>query len=418
MVFEVYQNMRVMIRIISQINFIMKFNCATLFLVIFATILMVPANGQISKGDYILDFNPFISDSNVEGRHPSVIVRGTYLKMITDRIMIGGGIGFVHSQYLTTSSGDDLFFPYNQFQLSPTFRYYFSNGKISPFASLQNRITFTNFSGPRLEDEFRFNQTLGLGANYFIGDHVVLEGLLSFNVLDLGDSFDPAKTLNLGLGVKLFFTDALKNDVDHLSDKIFRKGVIETSGNFLSINHRFNETFKGSFSLFPRIRYFIKDRLSVVGEFNYASYYFADRRDYDIGGSLGLAYFHKLIEDFYLKLDIQADISHSKFGRGTNFERSSETISVPLSAELQYLHKQKRIYIGASYSTNKIDLDDRFFDDVNRNSLRAYLGLDYFVQDNVYFKGEFDFFRRKDDGVEGSLNRTNLTFGVGFFFSR
>jgi hypothetical protein len=117
------------------------------------------------------------------------------LHFIADRVGIGAGLGLD----LVRADGETLT---SSFSFSPTVRYYVTDGSpIKVFGQGLFGIGSFKFLG----DKSRFS-TLGLalGADYFLNEHVALEGSLGWNSVKVKD-VDRDGNFGLSFGVQVFF---------------------------------------------------------------------------------------------------------------------------------------------------------------------------------------------------------------------
>lgn len=145
-------------------------------------------------------------------------------------IMIGGNVGFANSKYgdfsqtliainplvgyfvidklalgssitLNIFSGDGL--EGTRFGAGPFARYYFTDGSnIRPFA--QGGIQWSSFKPKEGDSQSTFGFDAGIGASFFLNDHVAIDGIIGFNSSKDENDDDSTTTIGVAFGVQAF----------------------------------------------------------------------------------------------------------------------------------------------------------------------------------------------------------------------
>ncbi len=392
-------------KIINYINLIFA-------IVVFSTKI----NGQISKGDFILDFSSWAYLSKGTLNKPLGNFEATYMIMISNKFMIGGELYYNHN-FLNevNTSGEWEYYPFNSYRISPTIRYYFTNKKLAPFATLKNDLSLTKFEKEEpWENNNGYRGIVGVGVNYFLGNNIALEGLITSNLISLGGFKDESKHISLSTGIKLFFNSQLQNNMESLPEKILKKGNFETSGNFINFRHSPKGSPTSSFHFSPDIRYFITDRFNIYGNYSFHESRLKSSNWYEMNFGLGAEYYFRFNDNLYLNLGITGILELDTRHLNEIFKNSYRTLDIPISTSLNYFHNQKRMYLGIRYRYFELKALNRKITINERNTFSLFVGLDYFVKENIYFKGEFDFSSRNSSNIMNQVNSGALTLGVGF----
>ena len=368
---------------------------------------------QVGKGDYILDFNAFVGISNLEPKEPSFTSSITYLRFITDRVMVGGRTSFAQGHVVSPASSDLRYFKINNFQISPAVRYYFGAGKWAPFASLENVVSFRNVEeGPLQENSTGSEAIAGLGFNYILGQNITLETNLQSNVVGFGTAKNNTRYLSLNAGVKLLFSDKWTNQIDSISSKVLKRGVFLTSSTF-GFRQTFNNFSHTQFQISPNIKYFLTDRLNVSAQLSYFHFGADETNLRSIRVGLGVERYFNLTGGLFLNVSASSALDLLS---GTVLS-STKLLSIPLEVGLSYFANQKRWYVGARYSyLNSIGNSST---GGHSNDVALIGGVDYYVLDNVFVRANLNLNISK--GNENFLPESRsgaLNLGVGFLLDR
>lgn len=350
----------------------------------------------------------------------------SYMKMVSNRWMLGGGIQYSPGTSTDFNSASRESYPYSIYTISPRFRYYFSNKKIAPFTFLDSEFFTKKYKDTSFEKTSWGLETFaGIGVNYFIAKNVAIESTLKTNVINLGNNKDNPLQVNWNTSLKLFLNTSFTNTVDSLSSKVLKKGNFTTSAKF-SFNHIRNEDLVSRLSITPNIRFFITDRLNI-----YASLYFNKTKhdyssqvvthSYSGGYSLGAEHYQKILGNFFSSVGL--GFSRSEYGttiqseilntRQTNHQRN---FVLTTNLTFHYFKKQKRFYGGIRYVFYELNVTTNSTRNDNFRTLTIFGGLDYYVFNNVYVQTNLNLVKTKYENRSDYLG-ANLSFGIGYLFN-
>lgn len=395
----------------------------TRILTVLIFLFSINLNGQISKGDFMVDFYGSMSYNNFEPESPTtpegtyynplLRLRFSYMKMVTNRLMLGGGLGvFNGAKSDINTVGGREFYPYNTYQFSPQLRYYFYNKKIAFFASVDNYFSVQKFKDSNFQEtSWNGVTTAGLGVDYFLSKNVALESTLKTNVIKYNDNYDNRFVLHWNTSLKLFLTPGFSGGVDSLASKVLKKGNISTALEF-NLTPEFGDKTRSYLRISPSVSYFITDKINFFINSNYL-HNKSINADRNIRVSFGGNYYQKIVGDFYTSLGLGTELRSRNFEvSGTRFLRSYSLFS---DCTFHYFKKQKRFYAGIHYDLFKSGLGNIL--GTNTNQAWAFNGgLDYYVSDNFYLNANIYGYRSRVVDF-GLYKQARLSVGVGYLFN-
>lgn len=180
-----------------------------IFTFLFCIILFLSeAHAQTEKGTLLLGGSAGMSFDSREGpNYFNVFVSPRIGIFVANRLALGAGVPFSF-----TSTGD---FESSSIGIGPFMRYYFGNGKVSPF--LEARGSLNRFSsqyreingGMATNTSTTRSGGLGVGLAYFITPAISLESMLSYDATRVGNrmgSNSTRGTLNLNIGFQIYLS--------------------------------------------------------------------------------------------------------------------------------------------------------------------------------------------------------------------
>lgn len=385
------------------------------FLIILFLLFVTPYIGyaQLVKGDFTVDFSISSSYSNSAPNILGSFVRGDYMKMITDDLMVGGALRYSRGYASISNNEGTEYFPVNSYTAKPSIRYYFSTNKIASFTTLQNYFYVIDYrkEGFR-EDRKGYRAELGIGFNYFLNKNIALECLLISNMVSLGDLKNEAREISFSSGLKLFFNDSINSEVESLPEKFLRKGNLQTTASLLGYIRRFEEISTGYLNITPNLRYFISDRFNVFGSLRFSEYRFSTNDQYVLGLGLGAEYFFKLNEILYMNVNIKGTLTYDASSLIALSENSNSKFVIPVSSALYLFHEQKRIYLGGRFQYEQFYLPHVVY-----KTFSLFAGLDYFLSENIYLNGELNYSLRDNSNSDFQRQTSALSLGFGLIFN-
>lgn len=128
---------------------------------------------------------------------------------VVDRLALGGALGVGRSR---ATSGDAAFTT-TTFSVLPTMRYYFNGrGSIRSFGQGAFRYGYTRWNDPdlfgllpsRSASSHGTGWAWGVGVDFFLNDHVAIEGVVGYDHFRLRGDRDATRTLGVSFGVSAF----------------------------------------------------------------------------------------------------------------------------------------------------------------------------------------------------------------------
>lgn len=114
---------------------------------------------------------------------------------IMDQLAIGGGINFGVLNYESTSV--------TSVGVQPMVRYYFNgSGKARFFG--QANFEYASVKVEESDAQSGIGFGAGVGIDYFLNDHVAIEGILGYNSFKVQDADDATGTFGLQIGIAAF----------------------------------------------------------------------------------------------------------------------------------------------------------------------------------------------------------------------
>ncbi len=387
------------------------------FVLLISLLIIDSAEAQLKKGDYHVDFRNLIFYSSQGINRPAFNVDITYLKMVSDRFMVGGGLFFERYHYRT--SFRDI--SWTELQVRQISRYYFATGRVAPFASLENLFESRKLEG-RSRHFLGYQLNPGLGLTYFLRPDIALEGLLTTNVLNMGDFDSVRKVLNFNLGLKLFFSNKFFTKTAALPERILKKGNIITTTR-LNFRKELEDEKDGNLTIAPNIRYFLTDRLNIFAGYarprsNVPSRYERSNLFDDLVFSLGAAYYIPLTDQLFWNFDINNSVIFSGDNLLNIMNEGIYFMATQISSSLQYFTGPAKFYGGISYLniSDRNSRDDPFRKIGSNYSL--FTGVDYYISDYIFVNTELEFsdFNASNERNSGEVIR--LDFGLGFIIGK
>jgi len=169
-------------------------------------LLAAPVLAQTQQGSFLIGGTAGFSSSKTG----DVTVTDLNLSpmaslFVIDRLALGGALDVGRSR----SSSGDAAFTTTTFSVLPTIRYYFNGGgSIRPFGQGAFRYTYSSYTDANDElglASLRGNGWAGaVGVDFFLNDHVAIEGVLGYDHFKLKGSRDATGTVGLSFGVSVF----------------------------------------------------------------------------------------------------------------------------------------------------------------------------------------------------------------------
>lgn len=349
-------------------------------------------DAQIEKGMTLLSVNGHWDVGNGWGSADLQVLRA-----VSNRWMIGG-------QFRAGSS---------YYQISPSARYYFSNSKWAPFASVINQLTVVG-RGWDQKSILDLELQPGVGLTRFLGANVALEAQLSASIIRFGRNQYFEREVNLDVGLKLFLGNPFAIALDSLPGHIYRKGVFTTTS-FAHYNRSLGDRNQRLFSISPNVSYFVSDRLSLSAGFGFLHLKASELSYQTVDFSIGATRYFELSDQFYFNIGIQGGYAK----RDNSFSQSvrSQQVSASLDGQLSYFAGAKRIFLG--YRCSYFDYVGRGASFPHRYNQAIYTGLDYYVSRNLFFKAFFNVNLSKNNEQFIGVGATGvLSLGMGYNLSR
>lgn len=385
-------------------------------------IFIVDADAQLKKGDYHVDFRSsnFYSSQGVQ--NPEFDLDFTYLRMVSNRFMVGGQLSFLRS-HIAGGFGDVFIedISFLDVQVRQISRYYLKTGRAAPFMSLEHLFRLRKVDGS--SDNFSgYQLSPGLGLTYFLRPNIALEGLLTSDLISSGDFNRVQHAVNFNIGLKLFFNNKFFAKAVALPERILKKGNIVSSTR-LNFNKELGDSDRGRINSAPNIRYFLTDRFNIfAGYTRQRSRLPLSRRDDIIRNqldlSLGAAYYIRLSDQLFWNFDLSNTISMSGGKLSNTFDDGIDQIFTSISTSLQYFSGPFKFYGGVGYmnTSGKGFINDELINLLSSHH-EFFTGVDYFISDYIYLNSDLRFsdFNSLDFRLSGKSIR--LDFGVGFIIA-
>lgn len=179
------------------------FRCSWRILAALPILLAAPVMAQTQQGSVLIGGTAGLSSSKTGdltvtnfNLHPMASF------FVFDRLAIGGALGVGRSR---ATSGDTAFTT-TTFSVLPTMRYYFNGrGSIRSFGQGAFRYSYTRHRdpfGPHFSHGTGWGG--GVGVDFFLNDHVAIEGVFGYDHFRLRGGGDATGTLGLSFGVSAF----------------------------------------------------------------------------------------------------------------------------------------------------------------------------------------------------------------------
>ena len=177
-----------------------------LFSLILSTALIIDANAQTEKGDWMVGggFRLNTSDNNtVIALTPNAGI------FIVNNLALGGNLSFSYAK-----SGETKL---TEFGIGPFVRYYLTRANVRPIfhGSLNFLSSKTKISGLGSSSDTGLNFFLGAGAAIFISDQVSIDGLLGYDHTKYHD-YDGSGGFAMTIGFQVYL---LKRQMDKIRGK-------------------------------------------------------------------------------------------------------------------------------------------------------------------------------------------------------
>ncbi|MFK7806550.1 MAG: hypothetical protein AB8F74_01995 [Saprospiraceae bacterium] len=370
-----------------------------LYTIVFLFLFLGKLNAQIQKGDYF--FSPSFSSSYATELNDRIAWSPNiqYSKMVTDKLMIGGGVSFNDSSLGYIKGIRNHRRISRMYSFDVNIRWYFTNHKWAFFAFAKSNFRYNDYGKIILPPDHSdydelltlysnlYNQggtrtELGFGLDYFIRKNVIIESVLGLNALRTGSLHNFSSNSNqlyLRTSTRVFFGNKLRQEIQSIKNHFLRAGNIILSGS-CSVNFYFKEKYRRSFNLFPSISYFLNDKTQVNATFGYSKNIFLKQTGSTLRLKLGVKRYFQVISDFLISIQSDVTIRNVK---DENSEITNQNLSIPIHLGFNYFHKRSKYSLEASYYFNFTD-NHRSLYQRNNQRLALHLNWDYFLHTNVF----------------------------------
>ena len=166
-------------------------------LFVFFLLLMATAWSQTAKGDMLIGGTAgfSITDQGDDEVVTTIALAPVAGYFIIDRLAVGGGFELISAfnEEATITS----------FGVQPLVRYYFvGSGAVRPFGQARFNWAMLKFEGEDAETGVGFGA--GVGADFFLNEHVAFEGILGYNTFKFNNADNSTGTFGFTLGVIAF----------------------------------------------------------------------------------------------------------------------------------------------------------------------------------------------------------------------
>lgn len=151
---------------------------------------------QTDQGSVMIGGNVGFANSKYGDASQTVVAINPFIGyFVIDKLALGSSIS------LNLFTGDGL--EGTSFGAGPRVRYYFVDGSnIRPFA--QAGIDWSSFKPKEGDSQSTFGFDVGLGASFFLNDHVAIDGIIGFNSSKDENDDESTKTFGITFGVQAF----------------------------------------------------------------------------------------------------------------------------------------------------------------------------------------------------------------------
>ncbi len=346
-------------------------------LLIFFSLYSLISFGQLQQGTWLLEGtgNWNIELSN-DYSYTSYDISPSFGYAISNRWMLGTGLGYFHSDY--NNDAENVNFRSNYYTFSPFIRYYFSKPEksLKTFAALEGNIflqedkSTTRFGTVDITST-NYAARAMVGADYFITSSIALEGTLRY-LIDFPQGSNPNHYIGYRLSLQFFLQNQTETPIN--TGIALAKGAyyiaynpftVSASWNYNGPYHDYNIEFN------PTIGYFLTDRW-VLGT----------------GVLLGFAKQNSII-------DITPFV---RYYFGTQGARFQPFATFSTSTRFQFADKSS---------------EPSFFNlDANGG-----IGADFFLTRNVALEGLLQFNGNQVEDKTSNRNFLNGAFGFQFFLN-